>query len=332
MIKNYIFIFFLGIISIAAIIIAFTIIGNPLEQQAETADNKKLADFTTLRYRIENYYSINKKLPESLLEVVSKNPTVDSQNDVTENKDYQYKILTANSFELCTNFATDTSNVNQSNNIIIPNGNVKPTHKKGFNCIKYQFPQLVQKVNQESTQSGNRGTLLNEGTQTTEKIHNFIENGSFEAWPFSSFPDQWSLDLGNQLNRAFVAYDGSNAIQFVAKLPKSSIKYEKIGVQPYKKYELSFYYKTQSNCQDCAFIGFQIFDSGGGEIINDVSNCGEYNSEVRMWYRYINGKASTYTHQTSDCVMPGKAATVKVKVGIWNPPDTEWEFDKFELN
>lgn len=135
----YIFagIFLLCIIGV--VIAGLTISGNPIEQRDSKFDQLRLTDFTNIRYKIENYYTSNKKLPDKLTDV-----DATQLQDPETQKDYDYEISGATSYKLCTTFSTETKENKKpgSEGYSIVNVN-ENGHKKGYDCITYQLPDYL---------------------------------------------------------------------------------------------------------------------------------------------------------------------------------------------
>lgn len=133
--KYYMFMSFLTLFVIGSVLLGFNEGGSPRAQKLKALDTQRVSDMNSLRYSIENYYQTNKKLPQNLDQLSPKPNKTDPE---TKNP-YEYKTSSDISYQLCTNFATDTTTAN--NNDLIYNGN--QTHKKGYDCITYTLPNYI---------------------------------------------------------------------------------------------------------------------------------------------------------------------------------------------
>lgn len=85
-------------------------------QKAIDIDNERLYDFSVNDYHIAKFYIDNSRLPLNLAEVeeaAKKDPDSDnivppSLVDPETKKEYAYKAVTADEYQICTTFATDT--------------------------------------------------------------------------------------------------------------------------------------------------------------------------------------------------------------------------------
>lgn len=137
MYKYYIFIASLGVSVVVLSILIFSIAGNPFRQQLIKLDSKRLSEFSKINIKIESYFQTNKKLPSNLSELdnLDKNlPIVDSETK----KQYEYKIVSNSSYELCTEFSVDSKETADSYY-----DSQRTTHTKGYDCIPYTLPSYL---------------------------------------------------------------------------------------------------------------------------------------------------------------------------------------------
>ena len=149
MFKHYIGVILLGITGVIVIIIGIILVGSPSDQQLLRFDEIRLKDFENIQPPIENFYSDNKKLPQSLTAL---NTTL-TFKDPQSKKDYTYKTISPTSYQLCAEFSTDSKEVAQRQTGTNPYaynsyGSATKLHKKGYDCIKYQISSyLIQNLN-----------------------------------------------------------------------------------------------------------------------------------------------------------------------------------------
>lgn len=122
----------------------FSLIGSPVTQRDIQYDERRLSDFTNIKYDVDNFYQTNHQLPESLDQVRGYN-TVTQRVDPVTNKPYDYHRVSTVSYDLCTTFSTDTKlnpTPNRSGMIMTrPVGSyyVDTTHIKGYDCVTYSL-------------------------------------------------------------------------------------------------------------------------------------------------------------------------------------------------
>src|SRR3990170_3955430 len=102
--KYYIFIAVLGIVTLMVLIGGFRMVGTPISSRQEKLDEERLADFNTIKYRIEEYYRNNDNLPSDL-RILSGSLKL---SDPKTGKMYDYAPISETGYKLCTIFASDT--------------------------------------------------------------------------------------------------------------------------------------------------------------------------------------------------------------------------------
>lgn len=93
------------LITLAAIVGGFLIVGSPYKQRALRFDNQRVNDLSSIQWQVISYWQRKNMLPNSLTEL--KDPisgTVIPQDPETESE-YEYRVTGATSFELCATFA-----------------------------------------------------------------------------------------------------------------------------------------------------------------------------------------------------------------------------------
>ncbi len=84
--------------------------GSPAKERARRLDDRRLSDLQSITNAIDNWYSLNKKLPSSLDELASSRDSyVSSIMDPATNTPYEYRITDATSYQLCSTFDTDSN-------------------------------------------------------------------------------------------------------------------------------------------------------------------------------------------------------------------------------
>lgn len=126
MLKYYFFIFLLGLLVIFLVITGFGIGQTPLSARLFGQDKIRLDDFVTINQKIQSYYRNNHRLPESLAKLDGE---FRSQNPITK-INYEYRIISTVSYNLCTNFSAETPEHQKTDYL---------AHKKGYDCIIFEL-------------------------------------------------------------------------------------------------------------------------------------------------------------------------------------------------
>lgn len=125
----------MGVLVAIVVGIGLTIIGNPISQQTVRYDETRYNDFQQIRYRVETYYTNNRRLPASLSELnyVDLNTT-----DPVSKKTYEYKTVDEDTYQLCTEFSTSAEEFKRSATNTY--WDIPISHKKGYSCISFTLP------------------------------------------------------------------------------------------------------------------------------------------------------------------------------------------------
>lgn len=156
---TYLFLFLLTIIVGATLYGVFSVNGFPSSQQAIARDRERLNNFSTISYRIQDYFTTNKALPSSL-EIITENQkypdTTLRLTDPETKKPYEYHTKSAYSYELCTTFSADYKDQQRSSSgpytyYISSDVVTKVNYKKGHACIQYNLPKYLYEVTPTSS-------------------------------------------------------------------------------------------------------------------------------------------------------------------------------------
>lgn len=130
--KKYLLNKIFAVASIAALIAVFIgglfMVESPVEARKIKIDNQTVETLNTYRYEIENYYTQNKKLPESLGDLRNKPFLLGGASD-----SITYKITGEISYELCAEFQRSNMDGSQSSGSYSLGAEWK--HKKGNHCF-----------------------------------------------------------------------------------------------------------------------------------------------------------------------------------------------------
>jgi type II secretory pathway pseudopilin PulG len=149
------------VLSLALIVfsigLGFSVLGSPRTQRLLKYDSAKVNDLMNINSQIQNFYQINKKLPDNLSVLNNINYyllPIDTQN----NKSYQYKMIDKTSYNLCAdfnydfdynknkNFYTDSRGVGYVSEIMPTYDGSNPRlweYKKGNYCFKLTIPNYM---------------------------------------------------------------------------------------------------------------------------------------------------------------------------------------------
>lgn len=139
MIKYYIGIFFISLLVLGAIVYGFMSGGSPLQIRGQKFDTQRVTDITNLKYSIDNYYSVNGKLPLMLSDIKNLNAYNTSTNkDPETKKEYEYKTTGTQKYQLCATFsyANDKTSKNRKSSLSYYSyTNNEYLHPKGYHCF-----------------------------------------------------------------------------------------------------------------------------------------------------------------------------------------------------
>jgi hypothetical protein len=97
-----------SILVLVALVFGFVVAGSPAMARKIKFDNQRINDLSGIQGAITEYYRANNSLPVDLIILSQSTPYYGfDMNDPENGEDYEYRILTDNSYELCANFQTD---------------------------------------------------------------------------------------------------------------------------------------------------------------------------------------------------------------------------------
>ncbi len=134
--KYYVFIALLSIFALILVVIGFLIVGTPFSQRDIQLDTSRLTSFSAISTAITTYQEENNGTLPTDLSKLPINGGILSLNDPETNKPYDYKVISSQTYELCTTFSTDSSKTNTTPTYSYYA--VKTDHPKGYACITYK--------------------------------------------------------------------------------------------------------------------------------------------------------------------------------------------------
>lgn len=122
-----------GILVLASVIGGFLLIGSPRQSRLYNFDQQRINDLSNLRWQIQDYYTTNKKLPDSLASA----PQLQQVKDPETNAAYEYRVVSQKGFELCALFSLDAS-IDMNNRDYYKGSEAWYYHKAGRQCYKLE--------------------------------------------------------------------------------------------------------------------------------------------------------------------------------------------------
>ena len=129
--KYYIYIIILVSVISSILIYTFTFLDSPTLSRQKTLDNTRRSDLMSLDSYVQNYYSVNSKLPTSIQDLSSLGSyaTTNIYDPATHNP-YNYSVVSPTSYKLCATFDLDYTDSGTS--IYTPYAAIRNT--KGYYC------------------------------------------------------------------------------------------------------------------------------------------------------------------------------------------------------
>ena len=128
----------------AAVIYGLTLVGTPAQQRLITFDERRVSDLQQITWVVDSYWQRNDQLPETLDVLRAPTYYVGSLQDPKTGEAYVYNVLSATSYELCTTFETDSSQIKSQAPPRFPEGNTFWEHGIGRTCFDLEVQQPTQ--------------------------------------------------------------------------------------------------------------------------------------------------------------------------------------------
>jgi len=110
--KDIIAIGYITLLSIVAVVYAFSVIPSPATERTLATDHKRVSDLGEIQLAVDNYYQTNNTLPQSLDNLTTlpySTSTPLEKTDPQTHQPYEYSVTGPYSYKLCATFATDSS-------------------------------------------------------------------------------------------------------------------------------------------------------------------------------------------------------------------------------
>lgn len=132
-----------GIVALAALVVGFSLSGNPTVQQRVVRDAQRVSDLESLYYGVQGYYQQNEALPATL-DVVGQGYVGVAPYDPLTGAAYEYALGEGSLFSLCAVFETDdAARAITPEFYPSPVPNVNWTHPAGRYCFTLDATPIV---------------------------------------------------------------------------------------------------------------------------------------------------------------------------------------------
>lgn len=91
------------------VVAGFWIAGSPAQQRSIRFDEQRVSDLSTIQYQIIDYWQRKKALPQNTLDLTNNISGFVVPKDPESRTDYDYRVISLLSFELCATFTTSNS-------------------------------------------------------------------------------------------------------------------------------------------------------------------------------------------------------------------------------
>ncbi len=149
--------FFLGIVVIAVLLAvgygAF-LVGTPQAQRAFQLDQRRVSDLQQISSAIDAYFEKNKSLPQSFDDLKKQSYYVQSVTDPKAGSPYEYRIVSATTYELCAVFDTESSQARSKVNTQIPFSQQAWDHGRGRTCFERETRATAPATSTPSSKDG----------------------------------------------------------------------------------------------------------------------------------------------------------------------------------
>jgi hypothetical protein len=154
--------YFIGI-SILSVFVVLVIIGGiirtggPFSAKNVKLDEERLNNFSEISREVNSMYAKNNKLPPNITYIDENKSSPLKLKDPETKKYYEYKILSQTSYNLCTEFSTDSFEVSKKyeDYYFYESYRYKDIpHKKGYDCVKYDINPATSKTRDEYDEYG----------------------------------------------------------------------------------------------------------------------------------------------------------------------------------
>lgn len=142
----------LGVLTCCVVAYSFIILGSPFEKRALDMDQKRIQHFNSIHHKLTTYFNTQQKLPSSLKNL----PSVEKDLlDPETRNEYDYQMISNNTYKLCTTFAADGKEQDLPARIFRPTYDYSTdTHTEGYYCYQYTLQPQQARQQRNTIQQG----------------------------------------------------------------------------------------------------------------------------------------------------------------------------------
>lgn len=154
-----IFIVFIAVVVLAAIISGFFIIGSPQMERERLFDQRRVNDLEMIENQLTIFWEDANSFPESLDDIEERLYQEDSLMDPQTNQPYEYERLSQDSYRLCATFTTigdaeGRSYLKSPYPLYLNRDGQFDQHKAGYECFqRIADAQRYEETKQEMTRT-----------------------------------------------------------------------------------------------------------------------------------------------------------------------------------
>jgi hypothetical protein len=94
---------------ITAVVVALFLLGSPAKQRMKKFDSRRVSDLQLIKRSIDFYWRRHQTLPVDL-DALAKERWQITKTDPVTSKPYGYRVVDADTYDLCAEFATESTN------------------------------------------------------------------------------------------------------------------------------------------------------------------------------------------------------------------------------
>ena len=204
--KQYILIGIITVIVLLSIIYGFTVIGFPADSRGKKFDTTRISNLRSIKNSIDNYAQNNKKLPQSIQNVVINN-TYLKINDPETKKPYEYYITGTKSYKLCANFSTSYDDPQSSEMTLYDYSYTSNQfrHKKGYNCFPFTTqPERTYPIQNITPTIEQNKIFTDKNIESVSTTTSYDQSSKFPEGFFSENSNEYGLIVYS--NRSIYVY------------------------------------------------------------------------------------------------------------------------------
>ena len=123
-----------GVVVLVSVIGGFFVIGSPMDERLYRIDEQRVQDLSNIQYQVIYYYQAKQVLPSNIEALQDPLMSFYAPQDPETGASYEYRAVSADTFELCATFAKATREVRGTSRPATP-GNESWQHEEGRQCF-----------------------------------------------------------------------------------------------------------------------------------------------------------------------------------------------------